>query len=80
MNYTAAKILFTAALIATIAAPAFAQDEWLANSGRYVNGKMPSNVGARPTEPRPSDDHSSILAVTGSLTSDFASLVQALGK
>ena len=41
---TNTKIALTAALIAALATPAFAQQygEWTVDSGRYVNGQVPS--------------------------------------
>jgi hypothetical protein len=36
------KIALAAALFAALASPALAHDEWLVNSGRYVNGAVPS--------------------------------------
>jgi hypothetical protein len=41
---TNTKIALAAALIAALATPAFAQEygDWTVNSGRYVNGQVPS--------------------------------------
>jgi hypothetical protein len=36
------KITLAAALIAAFATPALAQDEWIVDSGRYLNGEVPS--------------------------------------
>ena len=36
------KITLAAAALAALVTPALAQDEWLVDSGRYVNGQVPS--------------------------------------
>jgi hypothetical protein len=36
------KIALAAACFAALASPALANDEWIVNSGRYVNGAVPS--------------------------------------
>jgi hypothetical protein len=36
------KIALAATLIAAFATPAFAHDEWIVDSGRYLNGGAPS--------------------------------------
>ena len=36
------KLMLAAALFAALATPALAQDEWIVDSGRYVNGQAPS--------------------------------------
>jgi hypothetical protein len=36
------KIVLAAALVAALASPALAHDEWIVNSGRYLNGDAPS--------------------------------------
>ena len=41
------KITLAAALIAAFATPALAQDEWIVDSGRYVNGQVPSYVATQ---------------------------------
>jgi hypothetical protein len=43
------KIAAAAALIVAFATPALAQDEWLVDSGRYVNGQVPSYTDQRPS-------------------------------
>ena len=47
--FTKTKIAFAAALIAAVASPAFAQDEYLVDSGRYVDGQVPSFTQQEPT-------------------------------
>jgi hypothetical protein len=39
---TKTKLVLAAALVAALASPALANDEWIVNSGRYVNGAVPS--------------------------------------
>jgi hypothetical protein len=36
------KISLAAAALAALVTPALAQDEWIVDSGRYVNGQVPS--------------------------------------
>jgi hypothetical protein len=36
------KITLAAAALAALVTPALAQDEWIVDSGRYVNGQVPS--------------------------------------
>ena len=36
------KVALAALLIAAFASPAFAHDEWMVDSGHYVNGDVPS--------------------------------------
>jgi hypothetical protein len=42
------KVALAAVLIAAFASPALADDEWIANSGRYVNGNVPSYTTRAP--------------------------------
>jgi hypothetical protein len=46
------KITLAAALIAAFATPALAQDEWIVDSGRYVNGQVPAYVATQTQAPR----------------------------
>jgi hypothetical protein len=42
------KVALAAMLIAAFASPAFAHDEWMVDSGRYVNGDVPSYTTRAP--------------------------------
>jgi hypothetical protein len=42
------KVALAAALIAGFASPAFAHDEWMVDSGRYVSGDVPSYTTRAP--------------------------------
>jgi len=42
------KVALAAVLIAAFASPAFAHDEWMIDSGHYVNGDVPSYTTRAP--------------------------------
>jgi hypothetical protein len=42
------KVALAAVLIAAFASPAFAHDEWMVDSGRYLNGDVPSYTTRAP--------------------------------
>jgi hypothetical protein len=42
------KIALAAALIAAFATPVLAQDEWTVDSGRYIDGQVPSYTTQAP--------------------------------
>jgi hypothetical protein len=42
------KVALAAALVAALASPAFAYDEWVTDGGRYVNGDVPSYTTRAP--------------------------------
>ena len=46
------KFMLAAALFATLATPAFAGDRWIVDSGRYVNGQVPSYTDQQLHSPR----------------------------
>lgn len=42
------KVALAAVLVAAFASPAFAHNEWMVDSGRYVNGDVPSYTTRAP--------------------------------
>jgi hypothetical protein len=72
------KIVLVAALIAAFATPALAHDEWIVDSGRYLNGGAPS-YGAREAfaaQPRLIEGRNAAVVFSGGSQSGREGLIQ----
>jgi hypothetical protein len=79
------KIALAAALFAALASPALANDEWIVNSGRYVNGAVPSyetqgSLHMTTRAPRLIEHRNAGYIAYGSAPSGHDALVQATGN
>ena len=63
------KLTLAAALFATLATPALADDRWIVDSGRYVDGQVPSYTEQQlHPSPRVFEGHNAAIIEEGSLS------------
>jgi hypothetical protein len=76
------KIVLAAALIAAFATPALAHDEWIVDSGRYLNGAAPSYAVRESfaAQPRLIEGRNAAVLFTVGSQSGREALIQSTGN
>jgi len=76
------KIVLATALFAAFATPALANDEWIVDSGRYLNGGTPSYTerGHFAAQPRLIEGRNAAVVFTVGSQSGRDGLIQAMGN